>query len=232
MFPGFSVHGPWVTYDPESDLEDLTRHAESIPGPSTDRLCGMAERLDLAIGAGIAERSLTRKPFNAYAIVGADGVLHVQRKLQPTLSEMDFYRGGGDEVNLFERGGLRLGVTICADNESPLIHDKPAGLGVQVIIEPHFDCIKTFQNVGGSWAEILAFNRDDTLQRRAEVLARRLGVFAIYVDAKDPREQFDERSGWPHRVTGKSAVFAPGGELIAENAGNEEVLVVVDLLAG
>ena len=74
--------------------------------------------------------------------------------------------------------------------------------------------------------------RGDTLRRRAEDLARRQGVFAIYVDAKDPREGFDERPEWPHRVTGKSAVFAPGGELIAENAGNDEALVVVDIPPG
>ena len=50
LFPEFSVHGPWVTYDPESDLDDLTAQAESIPGPSTDRLREIAGRLGLTIG--------------------------------------------------------------------------------------------------------------------------------------------------------------------------------------
>ena len=229
LFPEFSVNGPWVTYDSDADAEELAKQSEPIPGPATERLARIAERCGLAIGAGIAERGLAPKAFNAYVIVNGDGVLHVQRKLQPTTSEMDYYRGGGDEMAPFRLGELSIGVTICADNENPAIHDRLVGLGAGVIVEPHFDCIKTFQRAGTSWDEILAFNQRDTLKRRAEDLAERLGVFALYLDAKDPRGAFDERPEWPHRVTGKAAVFAPGGEVLAENAGNQEALLVVDI---
>ena len=229
LFPEFSVHGPWVTYDADADAAELESQSEPIPGPSTERLTRVAARFGLAIGAGIAERGLAPKPFNAYVIVDGDGVRHVQRKLQPTTSEMDFYRGGGDAMAPFRLGQLMIGVTICADNESPAIHDTLVGLGARVILEPHFDCIKDFQDAGDSWDEILDFNRRDTLKRRAEDLAERLGVFALYLDAKDPRGDFDERPGWPHRVTGRAVVFAPGGQLLAANAGNEESLLVVDI---
>ena len=229
LFPEFSVHGPWVTYDADADPADLERQAEPIPGPSTQRLTQIAASHGLAIGAGIAERGLAPKPFNAYVIVDADGVRHVQRKLQPTTSEMDFYRGGGDDMAPFRLGETSIGVTICADNESPAIHDTLVGLGARVILQPHFDCIKDFQNAGQSWDQILDFNRCDTLKRRAENLAERLGVFALYFDAKDPRAGFHERPHWPHRVTGRSAAFAPGGQLLAANAGNEESLLVVDI---
>ena len=76
------------------------------------------------------------------------------------------------------------------------------------------------------------FNQRDTLKRRAEDLAERLGVFALYLDAKDLRGDFDDRPEWPHRVTGRAAVFAPGGELLEANAGNEESLLVVDIEPG
>ncbi|MDE2867918.1 MAG: hypothetical protein OXR64_05990 [Chloroflexota bacterium] len=229
LFPEFSVHGPWVTYDADADPADLERQSEPIPGPSTRRLIQIAATHGLAIGAGIAERGLAPKPFNTYVIVDADGVRHVQRKLQPTTSEMDFYRGGGDDMAPFRLGQISIGVTICADNESPAIHDTLVGLGARVILQPHFDCIKDFQNAGQSWDQILDFNRRDTLKRRAENLAERLGVFALYFDAKDPRAAFHERPHWPHRVTGRSAAFAPGGQLLAANAGNEESLVVVNI---
>ncbi len=229
LFPEFSVHGPWVTYDADADPAELERQAEPIPGPSTQRLTQIAASHGLAIGAGIAERGLAPKPFNAYVIVDADGVQHVQRKLQPTTSEMDFYRGGGDDMAPFRLGQTSIGVTICADNESPAIHDTLVGLGARVILQPHFDCIKDFQDAGQSWDQILDFNRRDTLKRRAENLAERLGVFALYFDAKDPRAAFHERPHWSHRVTGRSAAFAPGGQLLAANAGNEESLVVVDI---
>ncbi len=231
LFPEFSVHGPWVTYDADADAADLEGESEPIPGPATERLTRIAAVCGLAIGAGIAERGLAPKPFNAYVIVNGEGVQHVQRKLQPTTSEMDFYRGGGDDMAPFQLWNLSIGVTICADNESPAIHDTLVELGARIIIEPHFDCIKDFQDAGDSWDEILDFNERDTLKRRAEDLAQRLGVFALYLDAKDPRGDFDERPEWPHRVTGRAAVFAPGGQLLAANAGNEESLLVVDIEA-
>ena len=93
-FPEFSVNGPWVTYDPDADLQDLLRDAEPIPGPTTDRLQREAQRIGIALGVGIAERGLAQKPFNAYVIIDGTGVRHVQRKLQPTESEVPFYRGG------------------------------------------------------------------------------------------------------------------------------------------
>ena len=229
LFPEFSVHGPWVTYDADAHPADLERQSEPIPGPSTQRLTRIAATHGLAIGAGIAERGLAPKPFNAYVIVDADGVRHVQRKLQPTTSEMDFYRGGGDAMAPFRLGETSIGVTICADNESPAIHDRLVRLGAQVILQPHFDCIKDFQNAGQSWDQILDFNRRDTLKRRAENLAERLGVFALYFDAKDPRAAFHERPHWPHRVTGRSAAFAPDGNLLAANPGNHESLLTVNI---
>ena len=179
LFPEFSVHGPWVTYDADADPAELERQSEPISGPTTERLARIAASRGLAIGAGIAERGLAPKPFNAYVIVNGDGVRHVQRKLQPTTSEMDFYRGGGDDMTPFRLGEVSIGVTICADNESSAIHDTLVGLGARVIVEPHFDCIKDFQDAGTSWDEILDFNRRDTLKRRAEDLAERLGVFAL-----------------------------------------------------
>ncbi len=149
--------------------------------------------------------------------------------LQPTASEMDFYRGGGDAMAPLQLGRTSIGVTICAGNESPAIHDTLVGLGTRLIVQPHFDCIKDFQDAGTSWDQILDVNRRDTLKRRARNLAQRLGVFALYVDAKDPRADFHERPLWPHRVTGRSAAFAPGGRLLAANPGNHESLLTIDI---
>ena len=229
IFPEFSVNGPWVTYDPDADLSVLERDAEPIPGPTTDRLTAEARRLDITFGVGIAERGLAPKPFNTYAIIGPEGVLHLQRKLQPTESEVAFYRGGGDAMAPFTLGGTTFGVTICADNENPAIHDRLHGHGARVFLEPHYDCAKRFQNPGDSWDELLEFNCDGTRAHRARALAERLGVIAVYVDAKDPRRRFEDYPEWPHYVNGISSVFGPGGQLLAQNAGNEESLLTFDV---
>ena len=229
LFPEYSVHGAWVTYDPEADLADLRQQAEPIPGPSTELLTRTAGELGLVFGVGLAERGLSPKPFNTYAIISGDGIVHVQRKLQPTTSEIAFYRGGGDALHAFKLEEFSFGVTICADNGSSAIHDGLQAKGAEVIIEPHYACIKTFQNPGKSWEEILEFNRAGTLRRHAEELSRRLGVIALYIDAKDPRDGFAEKPEWPHYVTGKSAAFGSNGKLLAENAGNQESLLVVEV---
>ena len=200
LFPEFSVHGPWVTYDADADPAELERQSEPIPGPTTRRLTRIAASRGLAIGAGIAERGLAPKPFNAYVIVNGDGLRHVQRKLQPTTSEMDFYRGGGDDMAPFRLGQVSIGVTICADNESSAIHDRLVGLGARVIVEPHFDCIKDFQDAGTSWDQILDFNRRDTLKRRAQDLGRTAGSVRA----------LPGRQGPARRVPRAPRVAAPG----------------------
>jgi predicted amidohydrolase len=228
-FPEFSVNGPWVTYDPDARLVDLLADAEPIPGPTTDHLQHEAGRLNIALGVGIAERGLAQKPFNAYVIIDNTGIRHVQRKLQPTDSEMAFYRGGGDNISPLEIAGTCIGITICADNENPELHQRWHELGIDLLLEPHYDCIKRFQNAGHSWADLLNFNRHDTLRRRAYEPAQKLGITTAYVDAKDPRKSFNEYPEWPHFVTGKSACYGPQGTLLAENTGNEESLLIVDL---
>ena len=120
---------------------------------------------------------------------------------------MDFYHGG--DVAPFRLGKTSIRVTICADNESPAIHDTLVGLGARVILQPHFDCIKDSQIAGQSWDQILDVTRRDTLKRPAQIPAQRPNVFALYVDAKDPRAGFHERPRWPHPVTGRPPSSPP-----------------------
>ena len=89
LFPEFSVHGPWVTYDADADAAELERQSEPIPGPTTERLTRIAASRGLAIGAGIAERGLAPKPFNAYVIVDWR-----RRPARPAQAATDHQRDG------------------------------------------------------------------------------------------------------------------------------------------
>jgi predicted amidohydrolase len=172
----------------------------------------------------VAEAGLAAKPFNTAVVVDASGLLHRQRKLQPTVSEVPFFRGGGDEVQTFTVDGVCFGTVICADNGAPRLHDRLRDLGARVFLLPHAGAIKKYEDPGDSWEALLAFHRRHRLARYAES-ARRLGVAMVYADAKDPRQEFHDLADWPHYVAGKSAIFDSGG-VIAENAGNEESLIV------
>jgi predicted amidohydrolase len=227
-FPEYSVNGPWLTYDPEARFEDLRMDAEPIPGPATELLRDHARRLGIAFCAGLAERGLLATPFNTQVTVDAGGVLHKQSKLGPTVSEVAFYRGGGDDVKPFTLEGRCFGVTICADNGSDALHDRLYREGARIFLAPHAGAIKKYEEPGGSWEELLAWHRERRLKRYPEI-ARRLGVTVVYFDAVDPRDRFEDLPEWVHYVSGKSAVFGPDGACLAENRGNEESLITLEV---
>lgn len=228
VFPEYSVNGPWVTYDPEAKMEDLERDAESIPGPSTEILAACAQRLDIAFCVGLAEKGLVSKPFNTQVVVDRTGVIHKQSKLQPTISETAFYRGGGDVVSAFVLAGHCFGIVICADNGQRAIYDCLIEQGVQTILAPHAGAIKKYEEPGNSWAELTAWHRANRLGRHGQ-RAVDFGFTFAYCDLKDPRDAFDALPELEHYVSGKSAVFRSDGTCIAENAGNEESLLVVEI---
>ncbi|MSS73611.1 MAG: hypothetical protein EXS64_19290 [Candidatus Latescibacteria bacterium] len=227
VFPEYSVNGPWVTYDAGAQAADLRKDAEPIPGPTTDLLTEQARRLGLAFCVGLAEKGLAASPFNTQVTVDAGGVIHKQSKLQPTVSEMAFYRGGGDSVTPFRLEDRCFGVTICADNGSGAIHDLLHRQGARVFLAPHAGCIKKYEEPGKSWEALIAWHRQRLMRHRD--IAVRLGVSTVYCDLKDPRERFEDLPEWVHYVSGKSAAFGPDGACLAENKGNEESLIVAEV---
>lgn len=225
VYPEFSVNGPWVSYDPDATMESLRDDAEPIPGPTTDRLRAEATRLGLALCVGLAEQGWASKPFNTQVVIGADGVLHRQRKLQPTVSEVPFFRGGGDESDVFALGDQTFGITICADNGQAALHTRLKGQGANVILAPHAGAIKKWEEPGASWDALVSWHRDTRLERYVQN-AKRLEMAFVYVDQVDPRQGFDDLPEWIHYVSGKSACIDRDGNILAENAGNEESLIV------
>ena len=97
-----------------------------------------------------------------------------------------------------------------------------------MFLAPHAGAIKRYEEPGKSWEELIAWHGERRLKRHRDV-AMRLGVTAVYFDLKDPRERFEDLSGWVHYVSGKGAAFGPDGRCVAENKGNEESLVVVEV---
>jgi predicted amidohydrolase len=228
VFPEFSVCGPWVSYDAGADPGELSKQSEPVPGPSTEYLAAHARRLGIAFCVGIAETGLTSMPFNTQVVVDRDGVIHRQRKLQPTISEQAFFRSGGDVTSSFTLEGTTFGVVICADNAEPAVLDSFRNRGVDVILAPACGAIKKYQNPGSSWEELLDWYRTRA-ERTIPATARRLGVTVISVDAKDPRNAFDELPERPHYVAGMSLAYSAHGELVAGNTGNEETVMVVEV---
>jgi predicted amidohydrolase len=94
--------------------------AETVPGPSTERIAALARELDIYVAFGLAERDAADPSvlYNAAAFVGPDGIQGTYRKLHlgslPWVSEGVTFEPG-DALPVFETRFGPVGVIICYD---------------------------------------------------------------------------------------------------------------------
>ena len=94
--------------------------AETIPGPSTERVAELARELDMYVIFGLAERDPVheRRLYNSAAVIGPEGILGSYRKLnlgaQPWLTEGLTFTPG-DELPVWNTRYGPIGVLICYD---------------------------------------------------------------------------------------------------------------------
>jgi predicted amidohydrolase len=102
---------------PDQDWRSL---AETVPGPSTDRVAALAAELDIHVVFGLGERDAQDPDvlYNAAAYVAPDGVQGTYRKLflgqPPWTPESEIYRPG-DAVPVWDTPWGPIGILICFD---------------------------------------------------------------------------------------------------------------------
>jgi predicted amidohydrolase len=116
----------------------LDELAEPVPdGPSSRRLIELAGQLGVPLLAGLIERDAD-KLYNTYLAVAPKlGLVAKHRKIHAFISE---HLSWGDEMAVFELGGVRCSILICYDNnlvENPRI---VALKGAEVVFAPHVTC--------------------------------------------------------------------------------------------
>jgi len=124
--------------------------AETVPGPSTERIAELARELGVYVAFGLAERD-TSDPevlYNAAAFVGPEGIQGTYRKLHlgslPWVSEGVTFRPG-DSLPVFETRFGPVGVIICYDFWfNPELTRLLALKGARVIL----NCCATFAGPG------------------------------------------------------------------------------------
>ena len=100
--------------------ERLHANAVDVPGPLVDELAAAAERLGIHAVVGINERD-GGSLYNAYVVVGPDGLVHKHRKLMPTQHERLFHGiGPGTDLAPVDTPVGRVGGLICWENRMPL----------------------------------------------------------------------------------------------------------------
>ena len=93
----------------------LPRVAETIPGPSTEKIAQLAAQLNAYVIIGMLERDQkdSTRVYNAAAVIGPSGVLGSYRKTHPFHPFENYERG--KTFPLFETPYGPIGIGICYD---------------------------------------------------------------------------------------------------------------------
>lgn len=117
-------------------LAEALPHAETLPGPSVERLGQVARRLGVHLIFGLLERDGDRV-FNATALVGPDGLVGSYRKIHLPYLGVDRFTTPGDRpFAVHEAGDLRVGMNICYDGAFPESARVMALDGADLIVLP------------------------------------------------------------------------------------------------
>lgn len=119
---------------------------ESIPGRTTELLCGLAKKYSLWIhGGSIAEDNGEQLPFNTTVLVNPNGeIVSKYRKLHmfdvelgdgTSVRESDYYTAGNEIVTV-ETELANFGFAICYDMRFPEIFRIMALRGAQILFVP------------------------------------------------------------------------------------------------
>lgn len=110
--------------------------AETVPGPSTDRLLAIAKQHGKYLAFGMLEKS-GDDLYNSCVLLGPSGIVGVYRKIHlPFLGIDRFTTAGKDPIEVYEVAGMRVGMHICYDASFPEITRVLALKGADLIILP------------------------------------------------------------------------------------------------
>jgi N-carbamoylputrescine amidase len=194
--------------------------AETIPGPTTERLTELASELQIVIVASLFERRMAGVFHNTAAVIDADGeLLGIYRKMHipddPRFYEKYYFTPGDLGFRCFDTHYARIAPLVCWDQWFPEAARIAALSGAQLLVYPtaigfhHSDAAEAATQ----------HNAWETLQR-AHAIAN--GVYVAAVN----RVGYEGPAGDGLQFWGGSFVADPQGRMLAKAGDAEEILIV------
>ncbi|WP_435006681.1 carbon-nitrogen hydrolase family protein [Tundrisphaera lichenicola] len=176
-------------------------YSETIPGPSTDELVAACSRKRAFAIFGLLERDKDRL-FNACVLVGPDGVIGSYRKIHLPYLGVDRFADPGDRpLEVFDAGGLRIGMHICYDGGFPETGRVLSLLGADLLVLPT------------NWPT----HAEAAAEHIPSCRAMENVVYMMAVN------RIGEERGF--RFIGRSSIADPGGEILTKASSElEEIL--------
>jgi nitrilase len=182
--------------------ERLWENAVDVPGPLIDRVVEACRERELFCVLGVNERESGRPGtlYNTIVYLGPEGLLARHRKLMPTLHERLFHGiGAGDDLDVVQAAGARIGGLICWENRMPLARYAVYRSGPQIWVAPTADD-------SDGWVASMRH------------IAIESGAFVVSVPQFIPASAFPE--DFPVPLPDDRPVFGRGGAIIVEPAGD------------
>ncbi|MDG2385297.1 MAG: carbon-nitrogen hydrolase family protein [Pirellulaceae bacterium] len=200
VFPECALTG----YCFESEAEALP-HAQTIPGPFTDRLATMCERHQTHVVCGLLEIH-QGKLFNTAVLVGPQNQVHPYRKIHLPFLGVDRFTTPGDRpFAVHSAGKANVGMNICYDGSFPESARCLTLLGADVVAMPT------------NWPQ----GAQCAAQNIASCRAMENGVYFIVVNRIGTEGDFS--------FIGQSQICDPGGKTIYRASENREEVFFADI---
>ncbi|MFN9718216.1 MAG: carbon-nitrogen hydrolase family protein [Planctomycetota bacterium] len=138
------IQGTELTIFPEcfttgycfDSLEDARNFAETVPGPTTDRIALLCAELRTFVVFGMLEKS-GANIFNTAVLIGPEGLIGSYRKVHLPYLGVDRFTTPGDRpFEVFAAGPVRIGMLICYDGGFPEAARVLSIKGADLIVLP------------------------------------------------------------------------------------------------
>ncbi|MGH7264469.1 MAG: nitrilase-related carbon-nitrogen hydrolase [Candidatus Rokuibacteriota bacterium] len=182
--------------------------AEPVPGPITDRMQALAKELGVVLVVPLYERVDRSVYYNSAVVIDADGrLLGTYRKNHIPLStifyEKLYFKPGNLGYPVFQTRFGKVGLLICHDRHYPEGARAVALNGAEILLVP--SATPDASNSVPVWEKELAAH----------------AIFNEYFVAGLNRVGREDK----YNYYGRSVIFDPAGELLAQAGGGEEVLL-------
>ena len=203
-FPEMSITGYHVR-------EPIDQAAETVPGPSTDYLQGVARKTGLTLLAGLAEKDGAGCLYTSHVVITPAGIIGCYRKIHLGPAEKAFFTAG-NSVPVFETHGMTFGIQLCYDAHFPELATAMAIKGAGVIFLPHASPRNTPEEKLRSWMRHLPARAYDN---------------SMFVVACNPCGDNGQGLSFP----GVAVAISPSGEVLQSCGGDGEQLLIADVKA-
>ncbi len=184
-----------------ASLEEAIPYAETIPGPTTERLQEVCRELNQSVVIGMLEQA-EQGVYNAAVLITPEGVLGSYRKIHlPYLGVDRFATPGDREFAVHAHPAANIGLNICYDSAFPESSRVMTLQGADLIVLP---------TNWPSGAECVA-------EHAINMRAMENGIYYCAINRVGLERGF--------QFIGKSSISSPSGETLASASGTDEEII-------